>query len=518
MEQERARDGRDQVSQTIRDVLDGRISRRQFVRRATVLGLSGGAISAVIAACGGTTASGSPAVSASASAAASAASAAPTIAPASAEASASAAAAFDPMKYAGETVRVALVDGERDDSGLKDKVGEVKDKMGIDVVLTTMALGPLLESNNQNLRAPESAFDVMHVLGFSVAGTVGADLFQELTPWVDDPARTPADYDLADFPKGSLEYTGYFDIAKGAFGGEKLYLIPGVHSGSCILFYRKDLLDAASVAVPKTWDEYLAAAKTLNKDGVAGNSMIGANDVSLFLVDWYTRFITMGGKLTTGSKTDKTLTTNFESAEAVRALQHMLDCAPFAPKAVASYGFTEGLDAFASGKVAMMLFWSTIGGSIYNPDSSTVADKTEVAAMPADAGQTPRAIRGGWGLGIPKNLPDKNKDVAWHFMTYLTSKEFEKYQVATYQTDPNRASTFIDPELVTKLPYLPVAGEAAQSAQILEVADIPETFEIVGAAAREFNLALTGTQDAKTACKKAQEASVAILKKGGHLA
>ena len=44
------------------------------------------------------------------------------------------------------------------------------------------------------------------------------------------------------------------------------------------------------------------------------------------------------------------------------------------------------------------------------------------------------------------------------------------------------------------------------------------TFEIVGAVAREFNLALTGTQDAKAACKKAQDASVAILKKGGHLA
>jgi hypothetical protein len=43
---------------------------------------------------------------------------------------------------------------------------------------------------------------------------------------------------------------------------------------------------------------------------------------------------------------------------------------------------------------------------------------------------------------------------------------------------------------------------AAESAQILEVANIPETFEIVGAAAREFNLALTGTQDAATACQK----------------
>jgi len=506
VDQQRAQGGQDSAAQAISDVLAGRISRRSFMRRATLLGLSGGTIAAVIAACGGGTATNAPAsVTPSTGATAAPATEAPS------------AAAFDPMKYAGEKVRVALVDGERDEAGLKDKIEDIKATMGIDVELTTMALGALLESNNQNLRAPESAFDVLHVLGFSVAGTVGADLFQEITPWVADPVRTPADYDLEDFPAGVREYTGYFDVAGGKFGGDKLYLIPGIHSGSCILFYRKDLLDAASVDVPKNWEDYLAAAEKLTSGDVAGNCMIGANDVSLFLVDWYTRFITMGGQLTTGSKADKTLKTNFTSAESVRALQHMIDCVKFAPAAVTSYGFTEALDAFISGKVAMMVFWSTIGGGIYAPDSP-VAATTETALMPADAGQTPRAIRGGWGLGIPKNLPDKNKDVAWHFMTYLTSAAFEKYQVGTYQTDPNRASTFIDPELVSKLPHLPIAGEATATAQILEVADIPETFAIVGEAAREFNLALAGTQDAATACQKAQDASLAILRTGGHLA
>ena len=103
-------------------------------------------------------------------------------------------------------------------------------------------------------------------------------------------------------------------------------------------------------------------------------------------------------------------------------------------------------------------------------------------------------------------------------MTYMTSAAFDKFQYATAQTDPNRSSTFLDPELVSKYPYLPVAGEATKTAQILEVANIPQTFEIVGAAAREFNLALTGTQDAATACQKAQDASLAILKTGGWLA
>jgi multiple sugar transport system substrate-binding protein len=202
----------------------------------------------------------------------------------------------------------------------------------------------------------------------------------------------------------------------------------------------------------------------------------------------------------------------------VRALQHMIDCAAFSPSGVTSYGFTESVDAFSVGNVGHMICWSTIGGSVYDPELSRVSDTVDVAVLPADEGQTPRAVRGGWGLGIPENLPQERKDVAWHLLTYLTSQEFEQYQVLTYKTDPNRSSTFEVPELVEALPYLPVAGEAAQSAQILETALIPENFELVGEAAREFNLALAGSQTAEEACANAQDSWVAILQRAGHLA
>lgn len=425
---------------------------------------------------------------------------------------------FDPMRYAGSTVSVLLVDGERDDSGLRDKVDYIKDTFGITVEVSTQALGALLESNNQNLRAPESAFDIVHLLGFSVASTVGADLLSPLNDYVSDATRTPAEFDLGDFPEGALEYCGYFDVAGGAFGGSDLYLIPGIHSGSAIMFYRPDLYEAAGLSVPTTWDEYLSNAEALHQGDVSGTAMIGANDVSLFLVDWYSRFITMGGELMGGAPSTKDFEPALTSGASVRALQHMIDCVAFSPSGVSSYGFTEEVDAFSVGKVGQIICWSTIGGSIYNPDSSNVADAVDVAPMPADDGQTPRAVRGGWGLGIPKNLPDERKDVAWHLLTYLGSKEFEKYQVSSYQTDPNRRSTFEDADLVAQLPYLPVAGAAAESAQILETAIIPENFELVGEAAREFNLALAGSQTAEEACANAQDSWVAILQRAGHLA
>ena len=422
--------------------------------------------------------------------------------------------AFDPMRYAGCTVKIALVDGERDEKGLQDLQADIEAETGIKIELTTLDLGTLQQSNIQNLTADESAFDIMHVIGFSVAGTVGAGLFEPLNDYLNDPSRVPADYDVSDFPAGQLEYTGFFTPETGEFGGDTQYLIPGIHSGSVLLFYRQDLLDAANIAVPTTWAEYLAAAEALTTGDVSGSAMVGANDVSNFLVDWYTRYITMGGELTSGSAADGTLALNIDSPEGVAAMQNMIDLLPYSPAAVAQYGFTEALDQFSVGKVAMWPAWATIAGALYGPDS-LVSDTVAVAQMPADDGM-PRGIRGGWGLGIPANLPQAQKDCAFQILMYITSKDFEKHQVLTYQTDPNRISTGSDSEIVAALPYIPAAVEAIGTAQVLEIANIPETFEIVGEVAREINLALTGAKDAATAMADAQAAATAILVRQGY--
>jgi multiple sugar transport system substrate-binding protein len=268
--------------------------------------------------------------------------------------------------------------------------------------------------------------------------------------------------------------------------------------------------------VPTTWAEYLAAAQALHTADVAGSSMVGANDWSNFLVDWYTRYITMGGQLTSGSKNDGTLEVHFDSPEGVAALQNMIDLLPFSPEAVTTYGFTEQFNAFLAGKVAMMPFWSTIGGALYGEDSP-VKDTVAVAPVPADDGN-PRGIRGGWGLGIPKNLPQERKDCAWLILTQITSKAFEKHQVLAHQTDPNRSSTGTDPEISGALPYIPEAVHAIETAQILEVADLPEAFEIITAAAEQINLGLLGTKDAATAMADLQAAVTAILQREGYQA
>ena len=46
---------------------------------------------------------------------------------------------------------------------------------------------------------------------------------------------------------------------------DAVYGIPGLHSGSVIYFYRKDLFDAAGLNPSKTWDDFKSSAQKLKE-------------------------------------------------------------------------------------------------------------------------------------------------------------------------------------------------------------------------------------------------------------
>jgi ABC-type glycerol-3-phosphate transport system substrate-binding protein len=296
-----------------------------------------------------------------------------------------------------------------------------------------------------------------------------------------------------------------------------VYGIPGLHSGSVIYFYRKDLFDAAGLKPAKTWDEFKAAAQKLHKGNVAGCSFIGANDFSLAAVDWYTRFITTGGVLMTGDPNGKDFRPQVNTPEGVGALQMLIDVLPYAPKNVTQYGFAENVDGFSTGKIAQMIFWSTIAGPVFDKDKSLVADTTGTGPVPAGPGQQPRAIQGGWGVGIPKNVDPAKKAAAWRALTWITNKASNRYAIQKYQIDANRASAFSDPELLKEFPYLSDSMQAIADADIIPTARIDEFFQMNDVMNVEFNKALIGGQDAKTACGNVQTSWETILRKAGHL-
>lgn len=425
---------------------------------------------------------------------------------------------FDWKKYAGTKLGILTTGDENDHRALTEMLAAFTEQTGMELEITAPALGPLIEKTLQNLQAEQSSFELINYLGFLTTQQVGAGYYEQLNRYIEDPAHTPADWDFTDFLPPAMANVGIFDMATGMVGaGADVYGIPGMHSGSVIYFYRKDLFDAAGLQPATTWDEFRAAAEALHSADVAGCSFIGANDFSLAAVDWYTRFITIGGTLMDGDPASHTFMPRITSAESVAALQMLIDLLPFAPENVTRYGFAENVDGFSTGKIAQMVFWSTIAGPIFNAESSMVADVTGTSKVPAATGQIPRGIQGGWGIGIPANADAAKKDAAWLALMWITSKQMNDYAMDTYQIDASRVSTYENPDLVAKFPYLTDSLAASMTAEAIPTSHIPEFFQLNDIMNVEFNAALLGTQDAPTACAKVQAQWEELLRKAGHL-
>ncbi len=484
MGQDQDQTGSERAAELLDGVMSGRLSRRSFMAKSAALGASASVLSGVTFA----------------------------------SRAAAQDAAYDPMKFAGTKLSILMTGSENDHRALADLLPLLKEETGIELEITAPALDALIPKTGQELAAPQSAFELINYLGFLTTGYMKNGSFLQLNAYKDDPAATPPDWDFPDFAKANLDNVGIFDPATSAIGvGDQLYGLPGLHSGSVVYFYRKDLFDAAGLKPAATWDEFMAAAIALNTPDVAGCSFIGANDFSLATVSWYTMFLTTGGKLLVGSAADKTLAPNLNSPEAVGALQFLMDLRPYAPANVTSYGFAENVDGFSSGKIAQMVFWSTIAGPVYGADS-LVADKTDVTLVPAAAGFTPSAILGGWGTGIPANVDPAKKDAAWLALTWITNKATNNFFTKNYQIDASRNSTYVDPELVAALPYLPIAGEANASAHTIETSTLDDFFGMNASMNVEFNKALIGDQTAEEACAATQKLWEESMRKAGVLA
>jgi multiple sugar transport system substrate-binding protein len=432
-------------------------------------------------------------------------------------ASPASAATYDPKKHAGTKISVLMVGGEGEDRAIADLIPQLEAETGIKLEIEAPQLGPLIEKSFQILKSDRSPFELISYLGFLSTQQVGAGFYQQLNAYIDNPEETPADWDFKDFIPVAVKNVGTYDLKTHTKTGSAIYGVPGFESTSCIYFYRKDLFDAAGLKPAKTWDEFKSNAQKLHKGDVAGCSFIGANDASLGLVDWFTRFITIGGRLMSGDPNGKDFRPHIDSPEGIAALQMLIDALPYAPKNVTQYGFAENVDGFSVGKIAQMVFWATIAGPVFDKEKSLVADKTGTAPVPAGPGQKPRSILGGWGIGIPKNADETKKAAAWRALTWLTSKKTNRYEIEKYQVSPSRMSTFMEPDLVKRFPFLPDSANAIANAEIMPTAYIPEVFQLNAVLCVELNKALIGAQDAKAACAAAQQQWEVILRKGGHL-
>lgn len=147
---------------------------------------------------------------------------------------------------------------------------------------------------------------------------------------------------------------------------------------SMLMYVRKDLLDAANLEIPKTWDDLLAVAKALTKDDMFGACLpAGQNNCTTL---WFNMFANMAG----GTITDEVLNPTVNTPAVIKALEFYRDLAQYCPAGISSYGYGDQITAFCSGKSAISFYQGRIIARVFS-EAPDLVDKYEVCEIPVPA-------------------------------------------------------------------------------------------------------------------------------------
>ncbi|HTU02426.1 MAG TPA: sugar ABC transporter substrate-binding protein [Candidatus Sulfotelmatobacter sp.] len=291
----------------------------------------------------------------------------------------------------------------------KAHLPEFEKLTGIKVVIEEYPEDPFRQKLAVELSAKSKGVDVF-TTGVMREGRqfVASGWYADLNPLLADGAGTSPDWDKGDF------LDTFWKAHQ--FGGKQIGL--PVQASTQVLFYRKDLLDAAGVKPPQTLAELEAAAKKLhNPPGVYGFVARGRKSQAPY--SWSHWLFANGGRWVTPDGKP-----GINSPAAVAAAdQYVRLLRTYGDPGVTDNGPMEVQSLFLQGRAAMILDALSWTGVFNDPAKSKIAGKFLTAPAPrGPAGVTYELW--GWGLAMSP-FSDKQK-AAWLFIQWATSKEMQR--------------------------------------------------------------------------------------------
>ncbi len=270
-----------------------------------------------------------------------------------------------------------------------------------------------------------------------LAEAQSAGLIENLRPHL---ARAP----IADFPAAwSRSLVTLQDFAGGFWG------LP-YHDGPECLIYRKDLLQAAGLEVPRTWEAFHAAARRLHApaQNVYGTTLALYPDGHNGFYDFCIHVWSRGGEPFGPGARPQLCTGEAEAAlDFLRRLAR--DGAAIAPGARALDSVKAGL-LFCAGKVALMANWFGFAALAETWAESRVKGRVEVAPLPQGPGGRSVSLNVYWVIALASG--STQKALAWDFLRHVATGAMDK--VTTLEGAIGvRRSTWSDEEVNRLIPF-----------------------------------------------------------------
>jgi multiple sugar transport system substrate-binding protein len=195
-----------------------------------------------------------------------------------------------------------------------------------------------------------------------------------------------------------------------------------------VLYYRKDIFEANKLSPPKTIEEIDQIAAKLHKPGeMYGYVARGLKNANVYTFAFPMQYFKANW---VDGKGKATLT----SAQTLKAMDWYVSMLKkYSPPAVISYNWGEVLGLFQQGQVAMFHDGIGFATQLEDPKSSKVAGKVGYAVLPGNIAPANTSV-----LAISPR--SRNKDAAWLFIQWATSRDFDKELVEKGVTSPRQSS------------------------------------------------------------------------------
>ncbi|WP_026424915.1 ABC transporter substrate-binding protein [Actinokineospora inagensis] len=239
-----------------------------------------------------------------------------------------------------------------------------------------------------------------------------------------------------------------------------LYAVPITSDGG-LLYYRKDLLDAAGLKPPTTWAEMAQDCAKVLPSNPGVSCYAGQFEKYEGLTVNFSEAVNSAGGSVVGDDGKPTLNTD----GARKGLQFLVDGVKSGeiPQKARTFKEEEGRRAFQAGELLFHRQWPYQYAKASATDgSSTVAGKFAVAPLPGLDGPGASSL-GGHNYAI--SAFTKNKKTALEFIKYSASEDQQRKNLEKTSQAPTWAGLYDDQALVAKFPYLTVLKKSIENAR-----------------------------------------------------
>lgn len=387
-----------------------------------------------------------------------------------------------------QKITVLLPKHEMDSKGFMEKeTRDFEKASGVKVELINMAWDAVADRVTQDLAAGGGSYDVIEFDNSWVAK------FSK-NNWLEPLDKYGAD----DLKSGLLPGL----VQKFSIDG-KLYGVAWNNDTRFFMYNKKMLADAGIAKPPKTWDELEKDSKILKDKKIAkygyvdaySQSQVGVNEISYAIYSFGGDFFDDKGNMV--------ITSNKGAKNALEFIARGLNKDKFIDPSSLAADYEAAANVFYKGDTAFfMQAWPGVYASANDPKTSKIVGQIEVAPYAVGVDENTNVV-----LTLPEAMAipstSKNKENAWKYIKYMSSKDFDKRKAQEIGALPIWKDLYKDQDLLKVYPYWENFGKQAEHARGLP--DITWYDQFANIIQTETQKALIGQETVDNTLKNIEE-------------